>query len=200
MKEQKKGKKLAAKPDVGLPAKAEEAKRPGALPVRVKPGESLDRSTSRVLLDPATGPAILANAYRPFGLDPIPLGDMIEELETSCAMARSGDLGRCESMLAAQAHALDSIFCRLAIKASENIGNHLGAAESYLRLALKAQSQCRTTLETLANIKQGPPVFAKNANVAHNQQVNIGASPVNSGGGTRGEEISESENKLLEAL
>ena len=41
-----------------------------------------------------------------------------------------------------------------------------------MRLSLKAQGQCRATLETLAVIKN-PPVFAHQANIAHGpQQVN----------------------------
>jgi hypothetical protein len=40
-------------------------------------------------------------------------------------------------------------------------------------MALKAQSQCRMTLETLATIKNPPVVYAKQANIAHGpQQVN----------------------------
>ena len=44
------------------------------------------------------------------------------------------------------------------------MNEHLPAAETYMRLALKAQSQCRATLETLANIKNPPTVFARQAN------------------------------------
>jgi hypothetical protein len=51
--------------------------------------------------------------------------------------------------------------------------------EGYLRMALKAQNQCRMTLETLATIKN-PPVFTKQANINNGgqQQVNNGAEPV----------------------
>ena len=42
-----------------------------------------------------------------------------------------------------------------------------------MRLALKAQGQCRATLETLATIKNPPVVFARQANIAQGpQQVN----------------------------
>jgi len=42
-------------------------------------------------------------------------------------------------------------------------------------MALKAQGQCRTTLETLAAIKNPPVLFAKRANIAHGpQHVNNG--------------------------
>lgn len=45
----------------------------------------------------------------------------------------------------------------------------------YAKLALRAQNQCRMTLETLATIKNPPVVFAKQANIAHDhQQVNNG--------------------------
>jgi hypothetical protein len=54
------------------------------------------------------------------------------------------------------------------------MGEYVNAAETYMRLALKAQSQCRTTLETLAGIKNPASVtFVRQANVAHGpQQVN----------------------------
>jgi len=44
-----------------------------------------------------------------------------------------------------------------------------------MRMALRAQNQCRMTLETLATIKNPPVLFAKQANfVAGHQQVNNG--------------------------
>ena len=39
-----------------------------------------------------------------------------------------------------------------------------------MRMALKAQNQCRMTLETLATIKNPPVVFAKQANTAQGPQ------------------------------
>jgi hypothetical protein len=42
-----------------------------------------------------------------------------------------------------------------------------------MRMALKAQNQCRMTLETLSNIKNPPVIYAKQANIANGpQQVN----------------------------
>jgi hypothetical protein len=46
-------------------------------------------------------------------------------------------------------------------------------SEAYMRIGLKAQSQCRATLETLATIKNPHVVFARQANIAQGpQQVN----------------------------
>jgi hypothetical protein len=65
-----------------------------------------------------------------------------------------------------------------------------------MRLALKAQGQCRATAETLALMKN-PPVFARQANIAQGpQQVNNGV--VNNGSARAGLPES-SPNKLLEA-
>ncbi len=63
-----------------------------------------------------------------------------------------------------------------------------------MRLALKAQSQCRATLETLATIKNPPVVFARQANIANGpQQVNNGtAAPA------RAENATITPNGLLE--
>src|SRR3546814_4081215 len=62
-------------------------------------------------------------------------------------------------------------------RAAMNIETHLPATEQYMRLALKAQSQARTTIETLAEVKNPKAVaFVKQANIANNQQVNNGDS------------------------
>lgn len=92
------------------------------------------------------------------------------------AMSR-GDLSGAEAMLTAQASSLNAIFAEMARRAAANMGEYLGATETYLRLALKAQAQCRATLETLATIKAGPVVIARQANIAHGpQQVNNGGA------------------------
>ena len=47
-----------------------------------------------------------------------------------------------------------------------------------MKLALKAQNQCRMTLETLAAIKNPPVIYARQANFANGpQQVNNGVIP-----------------------
>lgn len=102
-----------------------------------------------------------------------------------------------ERMLLSQAHALDVMFTNLARRAASHIGcNMLPAMETYMRLALRAQNQCRMTLETLATIKNPPVVFAKQANIANNQQVNNGEAV--SAGTARARETENRPNKLLE--
>jgi hypothetical protein len=85
-----------------------------------------------------------------------------------------------------------------------NAQEYLSGMDPMLRLALKAQSQCRATLETLANIKSPPVVFARQANINNGgqQQVNNGAVAASGGAAPAGAPASESQFaqiKLLEA-
>ena len=86
-----------------------------------------------------------------------------------------GDLSQAEAMLMNQATALQSLFARLAERA---MGNDTASAfEANMRMALRAQSQCRSTLETLAAIKNPPVVYARQANVTTGpQQINNGTA------------------------
>jgi hypothetical protein len=78
------------------------------------------------------------------------------------------------------------------------MGEYMNATETYLRLALKAQGQCRATLETLAVIKNPQPVaFVRQANIAHGpQQVNNG--PFQPEEPSRARKTGIKPNKLLE--
>lgn len=128
----------------------------------------------------------------------VELGALVEELQDQAKLASSGDLERAEAMLVTQAHTLDAIFHNLARRAALNAGEYLGACETYMRLALKAQSQCRATLETLAVMKNPAPVaFVRQANIAHGpQQVNNAPSPAPES--SRARESENQPNKLLE--
>jgi hypothetical protein len=56
--------------------------------------------------------------------------------------------------LAAQAITLDNMFTEFARRACLNMGEYVNATDTYARLALKAQSNCRATLEALAKFHQ----------------------------------------------
>ena len=59
-------------------------------------------------------------------------------------------------------------------------------------MAFRAQNQCRMTLETLANIKNPPVVFAKQANISQGHQQINNCVPA-----SRAEENKNQQNKLL---
>ncbi|SFM59170.1 hypothetical protein [Nitrosomonas communis] len=105
---------------------------------------------------------------------------------------KAGNLSCAEATLAAQADTLDLIFNSLMRKAANSkMINHF---EMYMRLALKAQGQCRRTYETLAEIKNPRSMaFIKQQNIGLNQQVNNNAVPYVH------EKSIKSSNELLEA-
>ncbi|WP_283151243.1 hypothetical protein [Silvimonas soli] len=93
-------------------------------------------------------------------------------LQRQADAVKAGDMSGVETMLMTQANTLDMVFNRLAMQAIQS--PLMQQMDTLLRLALKAQSQCRSTLEALADIKNPRPVaFVKQANIAHGpQQVN----------------------------
>ena len=96
-------------------------------------------------------------------------------------------------MLISQAYSLDAIFGNLARRAVAQ--EYLPQYQVYLQLALKAQAQCRATLQTLVEVKYPRQTqFVRQQNVAVNQQVNNG-SPEPS----RARETEIEQSKPLEA-
>ncbi len=136
----------------------------------------------------ANAAAVIAEYGKPFGEQD--MGALIEELVDSIEKVNDGDMKRCEGMLIGQAHALQAIFMNLSRRAVNQ--DNMKHYETFLRLALKAQGQCRATLETLAAIKNPPVIFAKQANISNgHQQINNGV-PSHAG------EIKNQQYELLE--
>jgi hypothetical protein len=119
----------------------------------------------------------LTFARRTWDAEQLHLTKLVVALDEQAKAAKAGDLSQGVGMLMVQAHTLDAIFNNLAQRAALNFGEYLDAGERYLRLALKAQSQCRATLETLATIKNPPIVYAKQANVTTGPQQVINSIP-----------------------
>ncbi len=79
------------------------------------------------------------------------------------------------------------------------MGCYVETAETYLKLALRAQSQCRATLETLSNIKNPPLAgYVKQANIVHGPQQVVNHASPGSGGAASAHENVIPQNKLLE--
>lgn len=169
------------------------AKPAGTLQVTEKPGVSKERQLADVALDPLFGSAVIASSFgKPFSGE-TDFTALYEALHDRAKAIRSNKLGSAEDMLTAQAAALNAIFLELARRSGANMGEYIQAAETYMRLALKAQAQCRATLETLATIKNPPVVYARQANIANGpQQVNNGAAA------PRASDPGSSPNELLE--
>ena len=126
---------------------------------------------------------------------------LVNDLGEQTKNVQAGDMLPVEAMLFGQAKVLETMFTSLARRAANNDG--LKQFQVNLTLALKAQAQCRATLEALAEIKNPRPVqFVKQANMTTGpQQVNNGYAGTPSHSGIQsGAGNSRSEpNKLLEA-
>lgn len=126
----------------------------------------------------------------------IDITETVLVMHEKVAKIKAGDLSDLEATLAAQVVTLDTIFNELARRAGLNMGQYMSAAETYMRLALKAQAQTARTVEVLAAMKNPPVVFAKQANIAHgHQQVN---NANNTPAPARTGKTVNQENELLE--
>ena len=96
---------------------------------------------------------------------------LIEALRVQAQAVNNQDLSQAEAMLLNQATALQSLFARLSEKAFS--AKHISLFNDFIRVALRAQNQCRATIETLSAIKNPPIVYARQANVTTGpQQIN----------------------------
>ena len=134
-------------------------------------------------------------AYAGFGKEMVSVTSIDAELRANGDAVVAGDLGRIERALTSQFLTLDTIFANLAERSSRQ--EYIKQMETYLRLALKAQAQARSTAEALALLKNPMP-YIRQANIANGpQQVNNGqsaaAAPLHAG------DFETAPNKLLEA-
>jgi hypothetical protein len=117
-----------------------------------------------------------ARTFAKAGIGELDLTESVGVVRKATQAVQAGNLSGLEATLTAQAVALDAIFNEMARRAALNIGEYINATEVYLRLGLKAQAQCRATLQTLFEMKNPQPIaFVKQANIANGpQQVNNG--------------------------
>ncbi|MDA1326278.1 MAG: hypothetical protein O3C34_16230, partial [Proteobacteria bacterium] len=150
---------------------------------------------TRTILRPTVQAAVTLKEYgKSYG--DLDISGLIDALTEQTTLANDGDLGRGEAMLTTQAHTLDAIFNNLAQRAINS--EYMENLDRYLKLALRAQSQCRATWETLSAMKNPPMVgYVRQANISHgHQQVNNAPSPASDTSHTR--ENANLQNKLLE--
>lgn len=139
--------------------------------------------------------AVTSDAFSKSMFPELSLPELIKELKSKTEKVQSGDMAAMEAMLVGQASALQTIFVSLARRASNQ--EYLKQYGVYMNLALKAQSQCRATIQALTELKYPKQVaFVKQANIAHgHQQINNGNENNKS---SRAEENQNQQNELLE--
>lgn len=169
------------------------------LSAKLKEGQSQDRFMSEIGLSAVTANTTTAMWFARGTFGELDLTESIAVMREKTERVQRGDLSEVEATLTAQAATLDAMFNELARRAALNMGEHLGATEIYLRHAFKAQAQCRSTLEALAEIKNPRPVaFVKQANISNgHQQVNNGAPLAHGNNPKQSNELLGAGNELL---
>jgi hypothetical protein len=164
------------------------------LTVPVCQGENADEIAAKVLMGPFVSNAFSATLFGKATMGELALDDAVTALVKSAKSVKDNDLSQIEETLTAQAMTLNIMFGELARRSALNMGEYIEASQRYMNMALKAQNQCRMTLETLSAIKNPPVVYARQANIAHGpQQVNNGTATATHAG-----ENANRPNKLLE--
>lgn len=114
---------------------------------------------------------------------------IIRTLKEGTDKLRTNDLSVAEDMLLSQAQVLDVLFNKYILLAGRS--EYMNSLKIYSEIAFKAQRQCRSSLEALAEIKNPRPYIQNNR--AQYQQVNNGAPEPRARG-----EKAKSANGLLE--
>lgn len=132
-----------------------------------------DMTHSQILSEISTKSVGNAYVVRKFALgnpDEVDITDTVKAMSKAAKEVADGNLNRVEAMLVSQAISLDAMFQNLAMRASN--AEYIKNLEAFMRLALKAQSQCRTTIEAIGLLKN-PGTYIRQANIAQgHQQVN----------------------------
>lgn len=163
-----------------------------ANPKGIQNDAETNKNRAKLLLRPEVNAAIVMESYAIGGKTD--LAALITELEHSLEPLGSNDLSQAEHMLMSQATALQSMFTSLSRRAMQQ--ETMSNMDTFLRMALKAQSQCRMTLETLTTIKNPPVIYARQANITSGpQQVNNGVAPTTH---AHAEKTEKPQNELLE--
>jgi len=155
-----------------------------------------DKHRAKLIIRPEVSAAIVIESYAVGGKQD--LAALITELEHAIAPLGNNDLTQAENMLMSQATALQSMFVCLSRRAMQQ--ESMSNLETFLRMALKAQNQCRMTLESLATLKNPPVIYARQANITSGpQQVNNGVAPTTHAHAyAHAEKTEKPQNELLE--
>lgn len=159
--------------DSEMDGESERAKK-SQLTLQLNKGESEDEGVARASLAPEYNAAqSICQLGQILAFKEVDITELAKRLNHETQRLKDGDLGQAESTLSAQACTLDALFHNLLRRSALNYRNEFSVIERLIKLAMKAQSQCRTTLDSLASMKKPPSEIIKQTNIAHgHQQVN----------------------------
>ena len=177
-------------------------KRKTALTKKTPPAKQDKQADSKLFaklsLSPETMSAVLSDAFTNEIFPDMNLKDVSDNLCEKITIIQNGDMKSIEAMLIGQAQALQTMFVALGRQAAKK--SELNQYTAFMNLALKAQSQSRSTIQALIELKYPKQAtFVKQANIAGgNQQVNNGNLDSDTHTHAHVKENLNSQNKLLE--
>ena len=139
------------------------------------PIETVRSVITEGLVTPEMGAArvlLAAENTGPLGND-IDITALAKHLSAQVDTVKEGNFAEMEAILVSQITALHTLFARMTERAMNC--QHIPGFEANMRVALRAQNQCRTTIDTLIGAKNPSIVYARQANVTTGpQQINNG--------------------------
>ena len=153
------------------------AKPKRSLEIKQYENETNGEGLARNLLEPQIRHGATASAFASAVLngsaEKPDIADYLPAFEKEAAKATKGELSLASRTLASQAITLDAMFTEFGRRAAMNMGEYPQAAERYAKLALKAQTNCRTTLDALAKLHQPREQTVRHVQVSEGGQAVI---------------------------
>lgn len=138
--------------------RTDDAQPNNALVVEQSLDETGAQAMARRLLEPdmrhALGASVYASKSLGSAVEAPGIMDYVDHMQSVTAAAEGGDLALASRLLAAQAITLDCVFTEMIRQSATSMAKYPLASERYARIAFKAQSNCRATLEALAKLHQ----------------------------------------------
>lgn len=144
----------------------------------VDDGRPLEERVADLAVEGVFAATATTMTYAGGQLGKLDLASTILALRKQIGATKDGDMGIADTLLVTQAVSLNAIFHECVRRAALNLGENLEAVDRYMRIALKAQSQSRASLESLSLIKNPRTLaYVQQANIANGpQQVNNGGT------------------------
>jgi hypothetical protein len=121
------------------------------------------------------------------------INDSVAIVTEASGKVRKGNLGDLKDMLVAQSQSLDAMFSFMTARALKNIAQYPEAVDRYARIALKAQAQCRATVESLDRMANGREQTVRHVHVDNRGGQAVIAETVNTGGQENGKSVNQSD-------
>lgn len=164
--------------------KAKENDTTDSLKVEREDGKSDSRLLTEVAMRPMIRNGFLVGNLggKHFGGEQPNLNDTADIMAEACKKVRANDLSDQRDILTSQAMTLDAIFTVMVMRSENNLKDYFDASQRFMRMALKAQSQCRTTIEALDRLARGGEQVIKHVHVDNRGGQAVIADSVQTGG------------------